>query len=52
VAVPHQTVAAVGKFQALHRGEKRLGLHLDSLPSSCRAPDRRIFVSGSSISSG
>ena len=31
MAVPHQAVAAVGKLQALHCGEKRLGLHLDSL---------------------
>jgi len=26
-----EAVAAVGKLQALHRGEKRLGFHLDSL---------------------
>jgi hypothetical protein len=31
VAVPNEAVAAVGKLQALHRGEKRLGFHLDSL---------------------
>jgi len=31
MAVPHEAVAAVGKLQALHRGEKRLGFHLDSL---------------------
>ena len=31
VTVPHQAVAAVRKLQALHRGEKRLGFHLDSL---------------------
>src|SRR3954464_15372379 len=31
MAVPHQAVAAVGKLQALHCEEKRLGLHLDCL---------------------
>ena len=31
VAVPHEAIAAVGKLQALHRSEKRLGFHLDSL---------------------
>src|ERR1019366_7099229 len=31
VAVPHEAVAAVGKLQAIHRGKKRLGFHLDSL---------------------
>jgi len=31
VAVPHQAIAAVGKLQALHRREKHLGFHLDSL---------------------
>ncbi|MCP1759821.1 transposase [Bradyrhizobium japonicum] len=31
MAVPHEAVAAIGTLQALHRGEKRLGFHLDSL---------------------
>ncbi len=31
MAVSHEAVAAIGKLQALHRGEKRLGFHLDSL---------------------
>jgi hypothetical protein len=29
--VPHQAIAAVGKLQALHRGEKCLGFQLNSL---------------------
>jgi hypothetical protein len=28
---PHKPVAAVRKLQAIHRGQKRLGFHLDSL---------------------
>jgi len=31
VTVSHQAVAPVGKLQILHRGEKRIGLDLDSL---------------------
>jgi hypothetical protein len=31
MAVPHQAVAAVRKLHALHRGQKCLGFHLDSL---------------------
>jgi len=48
-------VAAVGKLQVLHRSQKRLGFHLDSLRKQLPgAPDRTItiFVSGSSNSSG
>src|ERR1700756_5243644 len=31
MAMPHEAVAAVGKLQAIHRGKKRRGFHLDSL---------------------
>jgi len=53
VTVPHNTVPTVGKLQVLHRGEKRRGASLSTVCArSRRAPVRRIFVSGSSISSG
>jgi hypothetical protein len=34
MAVPHEAVAAVGKLQALHRGEKSLGFHLGRVSTS------------------
>src|SRR4051812_29782966 len=47
VAVPHQAVATVGKLQAFHRGEKRLGFHLHSLRKQLprtRAQDIRQWI--------
>jgi hypothetical protein len=52
MTVPDNTVSSISKPEALHLGKKRLGFQLDSLRSNCRAPDRRILVRGSSISSG
>jgi hypothetical protein len=47
MAVPHQAVAAVGKLQALHCEEKRLGLHLDCLRKQLprtRSQDTRQWI--------
>src|SRR3954471_19540847 len=47
MAVPHQAVATVGKLQAFHRGEKRLGFHLHSLRKQLprtRAQDIRQWI--------